>query len=118
MIKNIYKMGLNETDTLDAETQVKRVPGGWIYSTYNGTRNSYSDPCFVPFNNEFMETSETAELAATVPPEAGAANNRNDEIALKLERILPNIAVNWQVGDCNIVYGTIKDCIAQLRAMR
>ena len=65
MIKNIYKMGLNETDTLDAETQVKRVPGGWIYSTYNGTRNSYSDPCFVPFNNEFMETSETAELAAT-----------------------------------------------------
>ena len=65
-----------------------------------------------------VRISKSAELAATVPPEAGAANNRNDEIALKLERILPNIAVNWQVGDCNIVYGTIKDCIAQLRAMR
>ncbi|WP_123868261.1 hypothetical protein [Flavobacterium hercynium] len=43
------------------QTSVRRVPGGWIYSTYHsfgkensGTSKSESS-VFVPFSNEFIE---------------------------------------------------------------
>jgi hypothetical protein len=45
--------------------QVVRVPGGWLFQTADSSQSSISSMSFVPFNNEFMENSTPAELAAT-----------------------------------------------------
>lgn len=61
MNTDIYKMKLHDIIYLPGEGSIKRVPGGWIYlaitqtSPYGSTVNT----CFVPFNNEFMETDKS-----------------------------------------------------------
>lgn len=56
----LYKMNLNETMFVEAtntdpfNTSVMRVPGGWIYRSFDHSLAMMS--CvFVPFNNEYME---------------------------------------------------------------
>jgi hypothetical protein len=56
------------------------------------------------------------ELAATVPAVA-AANNRSDEIALRLETIRAMVVAGGVKHIHSAVDG-LTDCIAQLRAMR
>jgi len=54
----LYEIGLNEVIALAGpdDIQIRRVPGGWIYTTYveNGTGGCNVSSCFVPFNNEFQ----------------------------------------------------------------
>ena len=47
---NIYEMGLNDSLQFDYDAKVRRVPGGWVYTTYTHEGVSSS---FVPFNKEF-----------------------------------------------------------------
>lgn len=68
--KSIYDLGLHETLEIDKNTQVRRVPGGWIYSNYKAIRKEgkYSTSTapdfttlwrelvssqFVPYSEEF-----------------------------------------------------------------
>jgi hypothetical protein len=64
---NIYDMKLHDVLWLHlSNTEVLRVPGGWVYRVYDsGTQRECLNSCFVPFDNQFMETSESVELAAT-----------------------------------------------------
>lgn len=48
--KTIYDLELNESIDVNGHT-VHRVPGGWIYMTYNYGKVS---SVFVPFDNEFQ----------------------------------------------------------------
>jgi nitrogen fixation protein len=55
---DIYKMKLHEqiinTDNSGIlGTEITRVAGGWLYTTFNLHRNVVST-VFVPFNNEFQ----------------------------------------------------------------
>jgi hypothetical protein len=61
MKKDMYKLDLNDSMTLTSssyeDTEITRVPGGWIYCftkvdpDTSGLTNSST---FVPFNNEFQ----------------------------------------------------------------
>jgi hypothetical protein len=56
---DIYKMKLHEqiflTNTSGVlGTEVTRVAGGWIYTTFNFNHN-ISSSVFVPFDNEFQQ---------------------------------------------------------------
>lgn len=57
-LDNIYQLKLGQQVLIDSNSSILRVPGGWVYNSLNGT-------CFIPFDNEFMETSGPVELAAT-----------------------------------------------------
>ena len=53
---NIFNLKFNEKIYLeDNETQVTRVPGGWIYRFWDYELNNYpaNGGVFVPLNNEF-----------------------------------------------------------------
>ena len=56
----IYKMTLNETIYVEADnsdplcTSVMRVPGGWIYRSFDKGHGIMACT-FVPFHNEYME---------------------------------------------------------------
>ena len=39
---------------------ILRVPGGWIYSFYDG--DNTSNPVFVPYDHEFEENAEEREV--------------------------------------------------------
>ena len=55
MKKSIYDLELHEM--LETNNMgIMRVPGGWIYQTWNPVKQEY-DPngVFVPFNNEFQK---------------------------------------------------------------
>ncbi len=54
MSTKIYNMDLHAEITLNGGTNVLRVPGGWVYLTYNARHLS---SVFVPFNNEFQPTT-------------------------------------------------------------
>ena len=59
-MKNIYEMELHDKFMLDDKTQIIRVPGGWIYKSFQADESflyiNYSiNSVFVPFNNEFIE---------------------------------------------------------------
>lgn len=60
---------------------------------------------------------ESAELAATVPPEAGAANNRSDEIAW-LESTIAFCKQRFNDRYISIIIDRLNDRIAQLRVVR
>ena len=57
-IKSIYELDLHETTQVPnsklGETDVTRVPGGWLYAWDFGLGRNIIIT-FVPFNNEFME---------------------------------------------------------------
>lgn len=66
-MNEIYEMKLHDILTpKDSDTQIQRVPGGWIYTTYqteqytqvDGTwsENYRLSSVFVPFDNEFQES--------------------------------------------------------------
>lgn len=53
-MKSIYDLKLNEETIVDNFTQVKRVPGGWIYSSFFvGETQFNGSSVFVPYNIEF-----------------------------------------------------------------
>jgi len=51
----IYGMKLNQTEQVDKDVWVRRVPGGWLYETCveTGTGGYSLSTCFVPYDNEF-----------------------------------------------------------------
>lgn len=58
-VKNLYTLQLYEVEyvetiTSDLATSVMRVPGGWIFRSYDKSRNMMSS-VFVPYSNEFAE---------------------------------------------------------------
>ena len=55
--KNIYELELHEETGISAYFYATRVPGGWIYSPYNGSSDMQFQ-VFVPFNNEFQNQNE------------------------------------------------------------
>lgn len=52
-MNDIYQMSLHETFNVSPTLAVTRVPGGWIYETYDDYTDTWY-PTFVPFNNEFQ----------------------------------------------------------------
>ena len=57
-MKSIYDLQIHEitpVETNDAElwTSVMRVPGGWIYRSYDKSHSMMSNT-FVPFDNEYQ----------------------------------------------------------------
>lgn len=59
MIDNIYNMKLHDEFELWPGLTITRVPGGWIYRTEAQQPGGwYINQCFVPFNNEFLESIE------------------------------------------------------------
>lgn len=57
MNRSLHSMKLHERMQFDDGglfTCVLRVPGGWIYRSYDKSHGILSST-FVPFNNEFME---------------------------------------------------------------
>jgi hypothetical protein len=64
---DIYRMKLHEqifnTDgTGILGTEITRVAGGWLYTTFNLNRNVAST-VFVPFHNEFQEKHDDGSSA-------------------------------------------------------
>ena len=55
--KNIYELELHEETGISKYCYVTRVPGGWIYSSYNGSSDMQVQ-VFVPFSNEFQNQNE------------------------------------------------------------
>ena len=55
--KNIYELELHEETGISKYFYATRVPGGWIYSSYNGSSDMQFQ-VFVPFNNEFQNQNE------------------------------------------------------------
>lgn len=69
-------------------------------------------------NAKKFRAMKIKELAATVPPEAGAANNRSDEIAF-LESLLPGLKDKFiSLREFVFFESAIDERIAQLRAVR
>jgi len=55
--REIYYMGLHEILNIDGNslsTTIIRVPGGWVYHSYDKSKN-FLGMVFVPFNNEFQD---------------------------------------------------------------
>ena len=56
MVK-IYKQNLHESIWMsEMNRTVYRVPGGWIYESWNEQDQRGDHGVFVPFDNEFQET--------------------------------------------------------------
>ncbi len=53
--KSIYNMDLHEELTLPgcSYQSITRVPGGWLYSTYDADSQTVAS-AFVPLNDEFI----------------------------------------------------------------
>lgn len=53
MKKSIYDLELHE-ETSFPGCNIMRVPGGWLYSSWDYDKEHFMIPVFVPFNNEFQ----------------------------------------------------------------
>jgi hypothetical protein len=63
---NLYEMKLGDNVWCsEMQSNVLRVPGGWLFRPADGERDVFTASTFVPFNNEFMTTSEQGESPAT-----------------------------------------------------
>lgn len=54
--KSIYDLELNET-LVSCDYIIRRVPGGWVYTEYDGANSQnicIMSSVFVPFHNEFQ----------------------------------------------------------------
>jgi len=58
LIKMFYNLQIGESFVIrnNPKSSIIRVPGGWIFDKSSGVTGSSS--CFIPFNNEFMESSD------------------------------------------------------------
>lgn len=56
MEKDIYKLGLFGTVYIsEIDKQVTRVPGGWIFTSWDFEKDDLAnDGIFVPYNEEFL----------------------------------------------------------------
>ncbi len=57
MTKDIYSLNLGEVAVAEDGflfTTVLRVPGGWLYRSYD-KGNGIGGVCFVPYDNEFQQ---------------------------------------------------------------
>lgn len=52
--KEQFEMKLNE-ENWESQYGIRRVPGGWLYMTYDASKDIISSMAFVPLNNEFVE---------------------------------------------------------------
>ena len=57
--KDIYSLGLHERINIYAGFDVVRVPGGWVYNTYDIDIKTGSS-VFVPYENEFRTIFQEA----------------------------------------------------------
>lgn len=56
---DIYKLELHKIARFDSgQIQIVRVPGGWIY-IFQGVGTGEFSTCFVSFNNEFQDETNT-----------------------------------------------------------
>ena len=54
-MNDLYKLKLGDRMWIDrASKDVLKVPGGWIFSDWNGETDTPYNPVFVPFDNEFQ----------------------------------------------------------------
>ena len=56
--KTMYDMELNESISRGL-IRIRRVPGGWIYTTYN---SHHMSTVFVPFDPEFQGSEKKKDL--------------------------------------------------------
>lgn len=64
-MNEIYKMKLHDVfNPENLQLSIIRVPGGWIYESFNDTgMGGYEGSCvFVPYNNEFEVTEKGLDL--------------------------------------------------------
>jgi hypothetical protein len=72
MEKTIYDLGLHEDTTTNFGICIMRVPGGWIYDSWDKDRDRFNSGkgIFIPFDNEFqgkeLPTPETYNTPAPV----------------------------------------------------
>ena len=57
---NIYNLKLHERTKINTETEVLRVPGGWMYTRLASSNGLRPSSTFVPYDNGFDER-ETAK---------------------------------------------------------
>lgn len=53
--KSIFELKLDEGIKTDSGRWVQRVPGGWLYDSWDYDRNRAQPGVFVPYSNEFMD---------------------------------------------------------------
>lgn len=112
---NLYEMKVLDSYWFSEITcQVIRVPGGWIFQSFNADGGVLLSSCFVPFDNEFMENSAPEELAATVPgvPAANTQSAAIAQIADNMER-----RINQQPVSVGELIRLIELSCWQLRAL-
>jgi len=69
---NLYEMKLGENFwSSEMNCNILRVPGGWVFQSTFENQDAYSTQCFVPFNNEFMEITDTVEAVKQPPTKQG-----------------------------------------------
>lgn len=56
--KELFEMGLHETENIAQGYVVARVLGGWIYYTYNYDGGAIETACFVPEPNHIADAGE------------------------------------------------------------
>ena len=54
---DVYALKLHESVSKTG-VQATRVPGGWLYALWNWDKDTWHEPVFVPFNNEFQSYPE------------------------------------------------------------
>lgn len=63
---NLHDMKLGDSVwNSEMQSNILRVPGGWIFRTADGDRDIYTASTFVPFDMEFKKTSEQGESPTT-----------------------------------------------------
>jgi hypothetical protein len=72
---NLYEMKLGESFwSSEMDSSILRVPGGWLFRGWDQDRGVHTSITFVPFNNEFIKTSEQVESPATDKQQPQQAN--------------------------------------------
>lgn len=77
----------------EMQSNILRVPGGWIFRTADGDRDIYTASTFVPFDMEFKKTSEQGESPATT------GNNRYAAAQEALSEYDKDITSTHDIGD-------------------
>jgi hypothetical protein len=53
-MKNLYNLKLHEDLSTDFGICIMRVPGGWIYDSWDKEKDCFKQGLFIPFNTEFI----------------------------------------------------------------
>ena len=58
MEKSIYELKLHEDTTTDFGICIMRVPGGWIYDSWDKEKDCFKKGLFIPYSDEFNPNKE------------------------------------------------------------